>query len=45
MPMYWETFNDVRAVQRAGKQKFKKRHVISCTSHMEKRVDFTCFYV
>ena len=32
-------------VQRAGKQKFKKGHVISSTSHAEKRVDCTCIYV
>ena len=32
-------------IQKAGKQKFKKPHVISSMSHMEKRVDCTCIYV
>ena len=30
-------------ILRAGKQKFKKRHVISSTSHMEKMVDLHAF--
>ena len=30
---------------RPGKQKFKKPHVISSTSHIEKSVDCTCIYV
>ena len=32
-------------IKRAGKQKFKKQHVISSMSHTEKRVDCTCIYV
>ena len=32
-------------IQRAGKQKFKKRHVISRTIHMEKMANCTCIYV
>ena len=32
-------------IQRDGKQKFKKPHVISSTSHMEKGVYCTCIYV